>query len=77
MHNSKIIWSVVFKTWEISFDEFQMGGLYGKYAVANFTLGTILPSAWRHRKAKKTCVGKADRKIFQMQTSVKNLENKR
>jgi len=39
--------------------------MYGKYAVATCCImGTILPSAWRNRKAKKTCVETADRKIF-------------
>jgi len=69
---------VVFKTWVFRAEEFQMGGLHGKYAVATCcTLGTILPSTWRQGKAKKTCVETADRRTIQMLNSGNSLENKR
>jgi len=69
---------VVFKTWGFRADEFQIGGLHGKYAVATcFTSETILPSAWRHGKAKKTFVETADRRTIQMLNSENSPENKR
>jgi hypothetical protein len=68
-----IIWKfnlVAFTTLGFDFDEFKLGGLHAKHAIAAGNLGTTSTLAWRQRKTKKTGVEMAGRRTSPLHTDI-------